>query len=82
MCTRKPLIASCSKDNTVRLWNFKLHELELMKAFPEDMYSVALHPTGLQLAIGFVDKLRIYHVLVDELRLCMEVMSTVLTKCK
>lgn len=73
VCTRKPLMVTCSKDNTVRLWNFQLHQMELMKSFPEDMYSVALHPTGLQLAIGFVDKLRIYHILVDELRLCMEV---------
>ncbi len=30
----------------MRLWNMKSHEVELMKVFPEEMFSVALHPTG------------------------------------
>jgi WD40 repeat protein len=37
------------------------------------MYSVAIHPTGLHCAVGFTDKLRVYHILVDDLRICMEV---------
>jgi len=73
ICVRKPLILTCSKDNSLRLWNFKTHEMELVKNFPEEMYSVALHPTGLHCAIGFTDKLRAYHIMVDDLRLCMEV---------
>jgi len=70
---RKPLILTCSKDNSLRLWNYRTHTLEQMKVFPEEMHSVALHPTGLHCAIGFTDKLRIYHVLVDDLRICLEV---------
>jgi len=72
VCVRKPLFATCSKDNTLRVWNYQLNELELCKHFPEDMFCVALHPSGLHLAVGFTDKLRIYHVLVDELRPCLE----------
>ena len=34
---------------------------------------MALHPSGLHCAVGFVDKLRLYHVLVDDVRLCLEV---------
>jgi WD40 repeat protein len=82
VCARKPLIVTCSKDNTIRLWNIKTHELELTKNFPEETYSVAMHPTGLQIAVGFIDKLRIYHVLVDELRICLELSIKGCKECR
>ena len=72
MCVRKPLFATTSKDNTLRIWNYQTNVLELCKHFPEDTFSVALHPSGLHIAVGFTDKLRIFHVLVDELRPCLE----------
>lgn len=70
---KKPLIITCSKDLTLRIWNIKTHTMELMKMYPEEMFSVAIHPTGLHCAVGFADKLRVYHILVDDIRLCMEV---------
>ena len=39
-----------------------------MKVFAEEAYSVALHPTGLSMLVGFADKLRLMVVLMDELR--------------
>jgi WD40 repeat protein len=72
VCVRKPLFATTSKDNTLRIWNYQTSTSELTKNFPEDMFCVALHPSGLHIAVGFTDKLRIYHVLVDELRSCLE----------
>ena len=36
------------------------------------MFSVGLHPAGLHVAIAFLDKLRLYHILLDDLRLCVE----------
>ena len=72
VCVRKPLFATTAKDNTLRIWNFQTNKLELTKHFPEDMFCVAMHPSGLHVAVGFTDKLRIYHVLVDDLRSCLE----------
>ena len=46
------------------------------------MHSVSLHPTGLHCAVGFTDKLRIYHILVDDLRVCMEIPIKSCRLCK
>ena len=78
----KPLIMTCSMDNTLRLWNFQNHVPELSKVFPEDMYCVALHPNGLHCAVGFTDKLRVYHILLDDLRLCLEVPVKTCRECQ
>lgn len=82
VCSRKPLIITCCKDNTLRIWNFQTNELELLKVFPEDMFCVTLHPTGLHCAVGFTDKLRVYHILVDEIRVCLEVPIKNCRECK
>lgn len=81
VCVRKPLVLTCCRDNTLRMWNFRDHTLELLKVFPEEMYSVALHPTGLHCAVAFTDKVRLYHVLVDDLRLCMELSIKACREC-
>jgi WD40 repeat protein len=81
-CYRKPLFATCSKDNAVKIWNFQRMELELNKTFPEETNCVALHPAGLHIAIGFSDKLRIYHILVDDLKLCHEIAIKNCRECK
>lgn len=45
---------------------------ELMKYFTEESYSVAFHPSGLYLLVGFSDKLRLMNVLMDDFRLFKE----------
>ncbi|CAH8509372.1 unnamed protein product [Schistosoma turkestanicum] len=72
VCIRKPLIVTCATDKTVRIWNFETNDLELTKSFVEEVYSVALHPTGLFLLVGFSDKLRLMNILLDDLRIFRE----------
>ena len=43
---------------TIRVWNYLSLEMELSKEFEENVSSVALHPTGLNILAGFTDKLR------------------------
>ncbi|XP_072543115.1 cilia- and flagella-associated protein 57 isoform X2 [Salminus brasiliensis] len=68
ICMRKPLIATCSLDHSVRIWNFETNALELYKEFQEESYSVALHPSGLFILVGFSDKIRLMNLLIDDIR--------------
>ncbi|KAJ3354153.1 Cilia- and flagella-associated protein 57 [Entophlyctis luteolus] len=67
-CIRKPLIATCSNDKSVRIWNYLDSSNELVKYFSEEAYSVAIHPSGLYILVGFSDKLRLMNLLIDDIR--------------
>lgn len=43
-------------------------ELELYKEFQEEAFSIALHPTGLFMLVGFSDKLRLMNLFTDDIR--------------
>lgn len=47
---------------------FVTRVLELCKEFQEEAYSVALHPTGLFILVGFSDRLRLMNLLIDDIR--------------
>jgi WD40 repeat protein len=67
-CIRKPLVVTCSTDRSVRVWNYVEDSSELVKYFPEESYSVAIHPSGLYILVGFSDKLRLMNLLIDDIR--------------
>nr|CCA14945.1 conserved unknown protein putative [Albugo laibachii Nc14] len=67
-CIRKPLIVTCGLDKSLRVWNYIDHTIEVMKIFKEEMYSVAFHPSGLHVIVGFSDKLKMLNVLMDTIR--------------
>ena len=72
-CVRKPLVATCGMDRTVRIWNIVEQRLDLWKAFQEEPFSLAMHPSGLHLVVGFADKLRLMNLLMDDVRTCHEI---------
>ena len=41
---------------------------EIYKELAEEAYSIALHPSGLYILVGFSDKLRLMNILIDDLR--------------
>lgn len=60
--THLPNTASCRcVSNVTRV-------LELYKEFQEEAYSVALHPSGLFMLVGFSDKLRLMNLLINDIR--------------
>ncbi|KAJ8263115.1 hypothetical protein COCON_G00155720 [Conger conger] len=72
ICYCKPIVATCSVDRSVRIWNFETNSLEVYKEFQEQAFSVALHPTGLFILVGFCDKLRLLNLLINDIRTFME----------
>lgn len=78
VCVQRPLIATCSqKDSTIRIWNYRTFKCELARKFlygensqsdVNPLNCLAIHPTGYILAAGFIDKLRVFHILNNDFR--------------
>ncbi|XP_066480340.1 cilia- and flagella-associated protein 57 isoform X1 [Tiliqua scincoides] len=67
-CIRKPLVATCSLDKSVRIWNYETNMLDLYKEYQEEAYALAFHPSGLYVLVGFADKLRLMNLLIDDIQ--------------
>ncbi|XP_068201905.1 cilia- and flagella-associated protein 57 [Palaemon carinicauda] len=67
-CLWKPVVVTAGQDRTVRVWDYQNHNLLLSHAFREDIFSLSVHPSGLHVAVGMTDALRLVHVLFDCLR--------------
>ncbi|XP_009466469.1 PREDICTED: WD repeat-containing protein 65 [Nipponia nippon] len=72
ICIWKPILATCSLDRSVRIWNYKMNTLELYKEYREEAYTVSLHPTGLFCLVGFSDKLRFISLLYEDMHVFKE----------
>jgi WD40 repeat protein len=74
MAAQRPLIVSaCRKDSSLRIWNYATRQCDLRWEFAGDPpNSVAIHPFGYFIAASFNDKMRIFQVLVSELKLHRE----------
>ena len=72
VCARKPLLLTCGLDRSVRVWNYLSRTLQVLQFFSEQPLSVAFHPSGLQLVVGFADCVRVFALLLDELRCIKE----------
>ncbi|CAI9739315.1 ciliaflagella57-likeassociated and flagella-associated 57-like [Octopus vulgaris] len=68
ICARKPIVVTSSLDRSIRIWNFETCSQELFKEFSEEICSVALHPSGLYILVGFTDKLKLMNILIDEIK--------------
>ncbi|KAM9494283.1 uncharacterized protein Hap1MRO34_004213 [Clarias gariepinus] len=65
VCSSKPLFATCSKDKSVRIWNYQTNSLEQYKTFAEEPCRILLHPNGLFMLVGFFNKICFINLLVD-----------------
>ncbi|KAJ3157757.1 Cilia- and flagella-associated protein 57 [Geranomyces variabilis] len=64
---RKPIIATCGADRTVRIWNYLDNTVEVTKTFYDEPLSISVHPSGLYLLVGFTDGLKLMNVLIDDI---------------
>ncbi|GIQ80608.1 hypothetical protein KIPB_001434, partial [Kipferlia bialata] len=65
VCHNKAIVATCSTDRSVKVWDFGHGTLSARARFAELPMCVALHPDGMRLAVGFRNKLRLCRVLGD-----------------
>ncbi|XP_005151303.2 cilia- and flagella-associated protein 57 isoform X2 [Melopsittacus undulatus] len=72
ICVWKSILATCSLDRSVRIWNYQTNTLELCKEYWEEAYTVSLHPTGLFCLVGFSDKLRFISLLYEDMHVFKE----------
>ena len=72
VCVQKCIVVTGSLDKTVRVWNYMRRKVEFIKQFDEEVLSLALHPTGLRVVIGFKSYLRMYNILSTDLHFCNE----------
>ena len=65
LCIRKPLIATASKDKTIKIWNYEDKTVETPKSEAEAASSLSLHPSGLHIVVAYSDKLRVLNLQKD-----------------
>jgi WD40 repeat protein len=82
VCLRKPIIGTCSLDRTVRIWNYETLSLEVWKEFQEEAHSIAVHPSGLFVLVGFSEKLRLMNILIDDIRVFKEISIRGCRECR
>lgn len=63
VCIKKQYVATCSSDKTVRIWDYERKTLEIVQNFSEEGHSLAFHPSGWHLIVGFTDKLRFMNII-------------------
>lgn len=59
---RKPLIATCGADKTIKIWDYEKKILKLNWAFNEEAFCISIHPQGFSVVVGFLDKLRLMNL--------------------
>ena len=67
ICLRKQLIATCSKDKTIRIWNYATKTLEICYPANEECYAVAFHPSGFHIIVALGDKIQLFDILSKSL---------------
>ncbi|OXA41793.1 Cilia- and flagella-associated protein 57 [Folsomia candida] len=65
---RKSLLVTCGADKFIRVWNFLAMTQEAQAEFAEEIYCVTIHPMGLFVLAGMVDKIRMYTILMNDIR--------------
>ena len=56
--------------------------LDVWKEFQEEAYSIAVHPSGLFILVGFSEKLRLMNILIDDIRVFKEISIRGCRECR
>jgi len=73
VCIKKQLVGTCGADKTVRIWNYAARSLEICEVFQDEANSLAFHPSGFHIVVGFTDKVRMMNVFQKSLKTFKEI---------
>ncbi len=73
VCIKKQLVGTCGADKTVRIWNYASRTLEICEVFQDEANSLAFHPSGFHIVVGFTDKVRMMNVFQKTLKTFKEI---------
>ena len=63
----KPYIITCSKDKSVRVWDYQNKIHVISKIFEEELYSIAFHPSAMHALVSTDDKIYPLNIFYDEI---------------
>ena len=73
VCIRKSLIATCSLDKTVKVWNYIENTLENNKEFEEEAHAISFHPSGYYLIVALNELVVLLNIFENELIIIKEI---------
>ncbi len=73
ICIKKQLVGTCGADKTVRIWNYHSKTLDICEVFQDEANSLAFHPSGFHIVVGFTDKVRMMNVFQKSLKTFKEI---------
>ena len=71
-CVRKSLIATCSTDKTIKVWNYVDMTVEAEKKFREEAFALSFHPNGYILLVAFETKICLINIFWNDLSVFKE----------
>ncbi|CAM9950291.1 unnamed protein product, partial [Scytosiphon promiscuus] len=74
VCLTRPIVVTVGEDRVLRIWSYLKWKCEVVHEFRnEDPNCASLHPMGFQVAVGFKDRIRIYSLLMEGLRVLRDI---------
>ena len=67
ICINKPYFITCSKDKSVRVWDYQQRIHVISKIFEEELYSITYHPSGMHALVSTEDKIYPLNIFYDEI---------------
>lgn len=67
ICINKPYFITCSKDKSVRVWDYQQRIHVISKIFEEELYSITYHPNGMHALVSTEDKIYPLNIFYDEI---------------
>ncbi|CXI56298.1 WD repeat-containing protein 65, putative [Plasmodium berghei] len=82
VCMKCPLIILCYNDNTIKIINYKKKKLVISNSFNNEPLKLSIHCSGHLLLVSFTDRLRLFHILYNKLKIKKELFLKNCSCCK